>query len=204
VTTQANADLANERLEGFEIGFDWQPVNALVLAVTAFDNRVENAIANVTIAPNLRQRQNLPAIGAQGIEANLAVKLGDISLDGAIAWTDAEVRGRGPSLALDGNRPAQTPAFAGTLTLGWRPAERWQLAATLRHVAAQFEDDLELDSLAPATTLDAFLAAPLMGKLSVVVRAENLTGEQIITRNQGGSIDLGVPRTVWLGLRYGF
>jgi outer membrane receptor protein involved in Fe transport len=204
VTTQANADLANERLEGFEIGFDWQPVNALVLAVTAFDNRVENAIANVTIAPNLRQRQNLPAIGAQGIEANLAVKLGDISLDGAIAWTDAEVRGRGPSLALDGNRPAQTPSFAGTLTLGWRPAERWQIAATLRHVSAQFEDDLELDSLAPATTLDAFLAAPLMGKLSVVVRAENLTGEQIITRNQGGSIDLGVPRTAWLGLRYGF
>lgn len=204
VTTQANADLANERLEGFEIGFDWQPVNALVLAVTAFDNRVENAIANVTIAPNLRQRQNLPAIAAQGIEANLAVKLGDISLDGAIAWTDAEVRGRGPSLALDGNRPAQTPSFAGTLTLGWRPAERWQVAATLRHVAAQFEDDLELDSLAPATTLDAFLAAPLIGKLSVVVRAENLTGEEIITRNQGGSIDLGVQRTVWLGLRYGF
>lgn len=204
VVTQANAGLQNERLEGFEIGLDWQPVNALVLSVTAFDNQVENAIANVTIAPNLRQRQNLPAIEARGIEANLAVKLGQVSLDGALSWTDAEVRGEGASLALDGNRPAQTPAFAGTLTLGWRPADGWQLAATLRHVAAQFEDDLESDRLPPATTLDAFLAAPLTGKLALVLRAENLTGEAIVTRNQGGSIDLGVPRTAWLGLRYGF
>jgi hypothetical protein len=37
-----------------------------------------------------------------------------------------------------------------------------------------------------------------------VLRGENLTDEDIVTRNQGGSIDLGVPRTAWLGLRYGF
>lgn len=204
VVTEANAALENERLEGFEIGLDWQPVNALVLSLTAFDNKVENAIANVTIAPNLRQRQNLPAIAAQGIEAGLAAKLGTVSLDGALAWTDATVRGEGTSLALDGNRPPQTPEFSATLTLGWQPAAGWRVAGTLRHVSAQFEDDLETDRLAPATTLDAFLAAPLAGKLSLVLRGENLTGEEIVTRNQGGSIDLGVPRTFWLGLRYGF
>ena len=127
-----------------------------------------------------------------------------MSLDGALAWTDAEMRGKGASLALDGNRPAQTPAFAATLTLGWKPAEGWQLAGTLRHVSAQFEDDLQSDRLPPATTLDAFLAAPLAGRLSLVLRGENLADEEIVTRNQGGSIDLGAPRTVWLGLRYGF
>jgi outer membrane receptor protein involved in Fe transport len=204
VTTQANAALENERLEGYEIGLEWQPVNALVLSLTAFDNAVENAIANVTIAPNLRRRENLPAITARGIEASLAAKLGTVSLDGSLAWTDAKVRGEGTSAELDGNRPAQTPEFAATLTLGWQPAPGWQVAGTLRHTSAQFEDDREVDSLAPATTIDAFLAAPLVGKLSVVARAENLTDEQIITRNQGGSIDLGVPRTFWLGLRYGF
>lgn len=203
VVTQANAALENERLEGFEIGFDWQPVNALVLSVTAFDNEVENAIANVTIAPNLRQRQNLPAITARGIEANLAAKFGAVSIDGSLAWTDAEVRGEGASLSLDGNRPAQTPQFASSLTLSWQPAPGWRLAGTLRHVSAQFEDDLQRDRLAPATTLDAFLSAPLTKKFSLVLRGENLTGTEIVTRNQGGSIDLGVPRTVWLGLRYG-
>jgi outer membrane receptor protein involved in Fe transport len=204
VTTEANANLVNERLKGFEIGFDWQPVNAVVIAVTAFDNEVENAIANVTIAPNLRRRANLPAIEARGIEASVAAKFGQVSLDSALAWTDAEVRGEGPSADLDGLRPAQTPEFAATLTLGWDPAPGWQIAGTLRHVSAQFEDDRQTDRLAPATTLDAFLAAPLWGRLSLSLRAENLTGETIITRNQGGSIDLGVPRTVWLGLRYGF
>jgi outer membrane receptor protein involved in Fe transport len=204
VTTQANADLANERLRGFEIGFDWQPVNAIVIAVTAFDNEVENAIANVTIAPNLRRRANLPAIDARGIEASVAAKFGEISLDSALAWTDAEVRGEGTSADLDGLRPAQTPEFAASLTLGWQPAPGWRVAGTLRHVSAQFEDDRQTDRLPPATTLDAFLAAPLWGRLSLTLRGENLTDEAIITRNQGGSIDLGVPRTVWLGLRYGF
>jgi outer membrane receptor protein involved in Fe transport len=204
VVTEANAALENERLEGFEIGFDWQPVNAVVIAVTAFDNQVENAIANVTIGPNLRRRANLPAIVARGVEASVAAKFGAVSLDGALAWTDAEVRGEGTSADLDGNRPAQTPEFAATLTLGWEPAPGWRIAGTLRHVSTQFEDDRELDSLDPATTIDAIFAAPLAGGLSAVVRAENLTDAAIITRNQGGSIDLGVPRTLWLGLRYGF
>jgi outer membrane receptor protein involved in Fe transport len=204
VVTEANAALENERLEGFEVGLDWQPINQIVLSLTAFDNEVENAIANVTIAPNLRRRENLPAITARGVEASLAAKFGAVTIDGSLAWTDAEVRGEGASLDLDGNRPAQTPEFAASVTFGWQPAPGWRVAGTLRHVAAQFEDDREADRLAPATTLDAFLTAPLAGKLSMVVRAENLTDETIITRNQGGSIDLGAPRTVWLGLRYGF
>lgn len=202
VTTEANPTLENERLEGFELGFDWQPVNALVLSVTAFDNEVENAIANVTIGPNRRRRQNLPAISARGIEANLAVLFGEVSIDGSLAYTDAEVRA--PGTALDGKRPAQTPEFSASLTLAWQPAPGWRVAGTLRHVSAQFEDDLQGDSLAPATTIDAFVAVPLWQRLGLVLRGENLFDETIITRNQGGSIDLGVPRTMWLGLRYGF
>jgi outer membrane receptor protein involved in Fe transport len=204
VVTEANAALANERLEGFEVGLGWQPVNAVVLSLTAFDNEVENAIANVTVGPNLRRRANLPAITARGIEASVAAKFGAVSLDGALAWTDAAVQGEGASAELDGKRPAQTPEWAATLTLGWEPAPGWRVAGTLRHVSAQFEDDRELDRLAPATTIDAFLAAPLLGGLALVLRGENLTDERIVTRNQGGSIDLGVPRTLWVGLRYGF
>jgi outer membrane receptor protein involved in Fe transport len=204
VVTEANADLGNERLEGYEIGFDWQPVNALVLSVTAFDNEVENAIANVTIAPNLRRRANLPAIEARGIEASLDARFGEVSLAGALAWTDAEVRGEGPSAELDGLTLAQTPKLAATLTLAWQPALGWRFAGTLRHVSAQFEDDRETDRLPPATTLDAFLTAPLSGKLALVLRGENLANERIVTRNQAGSTDLGTPRTGWIGLRYGF
>ncbi|MDJ0644251.1 MAG: TonB-dependent receptor, partial [Erythrobacter sp.] len=191
VVTQANAALENERLEGFEIGLDWQPVNEVVLSLTAFDNEVENAIANVTLEPNLRQRQNLPAIDAQGIEATLAAALGALSFDASLAFTDATINGQGPSLALDGNRPPQTPEFAASATLAWRPAAGWRLAGTLRHTSAQFEDDQETDRLAPATTLDLFAQAPVWNELSLVFRAENLFDETVITRNSRGAIDLG-------------
>ena len=46
----------------------------LSLGLTAFDNRVEHAIANVTIAPNVRQRQNVDEVRARGIEATMAAE----------------------------------------------------------------------------------------------------------------------------------
>lgn len=203
VVTQANGALENERLEGFEIGLNWQPVNAAVLSLTAFDNRVENAIANVTIAPNLRQRQNLPAIEVQGVEGAVALRLGAFSIDGSLTYTDATIAGEGASTALDGNRPPQTPQISASTTLAWRPADGWRIAATLRHVGAQFEDDQETDILPAATTLDLFAQLPIAGKFSLIARAENVFDETIVTRNAGGVLDLGVPQTFWLGLRFG-
>src|SRR5690606_11573145 len=43
ITTNANATLDVERLEGFEAGIDWLPMDGVRLSVTAFDNEVKNA-----------------------------------------------------------------------------------------------------------------------------------------------------------------
>ena len=204
VVTQANAELKNELLEGFEVGFDLMPTEAVSFSLTAFDNRVKNAIANVTLQPNLRQRQNLPAIDAQGVEAVMRVRTGSIKLDGSLAFTDATIDGRDASLALDSNRPPQTPRWAASATLGWSPKPDWDIALTLRHVGAQFEDDQEIDRLESATTLGVFAQVPLKDRFKIVLRGENLSDERIATRNAGGAIDLGTPRTIWAGLRYGF
>ena len=204
VVTQANAALENERLEGFEAGFDLIPAEGVELAVTAFDNRVKGAIANVTVAPDLRQRQNLPAIASHGVEGGLSVTRGALRFDGSLAWTDAEVEGRGSSADLDGNRPAQTPRWAAGASLAWTPSPGWLLSASVRHVGAQFEDDQESDVLPAATTLGAYAQVPLTERLSLVLRGENLTDEEMVTRNDGGSIDLGAPRTAWAGIRFGY
>jgi outer membrane receptor protein involved in Fe transport len=201
VTTRANAALRNERLRGFEAGVDFAPSPAVTVSATAFDNRVRNAIANVTIASNLRERRNVDAVRSRGLELSARLSSGGFRFDGSLALTDAEVEDRGSS--LDGKRPAQTPKIAASGTLSWQPADGWSLAATLRHIGRQFEDDLETDALPAATTLDAFAQVPLTGGLSLVLRGENLTDERIVTRNQGGSIDLGVPRTLWAGIRFG-
>jgi len=203
VVTQANAALENERLEGFEAGIELTPSPAVALSLTAFDNRVKNAVANVTIAENLRQRRNIDAIQSRGLEASVSATLGAFSLDASAVWTDAEAKGSGFAAALDGNRPSQTPRFTGGATLSWTPADNWLLSATVRHVGAQFEDDLESNVLPAATTLDAFVQVPMTPSIAFVLRGENLTDETIVTRNQSGSIDLGVPRTVWAGVKVG-
>ena len=87
------------------------------------------------------------------------------------------------------------------VTLSWRPRPGWRLALTAKHVGAQYEDDLQTDLLPAATTLDAFAALPLSNRVQLILRAENLTGTAVVTRKQGGSIDLGAPRTLWAGFR---
>ena len=201
VATRANAALENERLAGFEGGFDWTPLPDLTVRLTGFDNRVKGAIANVTIGLNLRERRNVDAVHSRGIEASASANLGPVSLDTVLSWLSARVEASGASLALDGKRPAQVPRLSASATLAWRPAERWLVAASLRHTGAQWEDDLETDRLPAATTLDAVTEVPLGRRLLLVLRAENLTDTQIITRNQGGSQDLGAPRTLWAGFR---
>lgn len=204
VVTRANAELDVEKLEGFEAGFELTPSEGVSFLLTAFQNRVEGAIANVTLAANLRQRENLDAIKVRGIEAGAKVELGQFRFNGSLAYTNAEVEGAGFASTLDGNRPPQTPDWAGSATLAWLPAYGWQLAATLRHVGAQFESDQETDRLPAATTLGAFAEVPLGGPFSLVLRGENLTAATIVTRNTDGTLDLGAPRTVWAGIRYSY
>jgi len=204
VTTNANAALRNEHLEGYEAGIDWRLAETVTVSLTAFDNEVEHAITNVTIGTNLRQRQNVDAIHAQGLELAAQMAFGQFSFDGTLAWTDAEMKASGAAAALDGLRPAQTPEWSASGTFSWQPDDGMHFSATLRHVDQQFEDDLQTDSLPAATTVDLFAQVRLVDKLSFVARVENLFDEKIVTRNQGGSMDLGVPLTVWGGLRYGF
>lgn len=203
IVTRANAALENERLRGFEAGFDWTLREGVSLNATVFDNKVRDAIANVTIIPGaLRERRNINAVHAKGVELGAQARLGAFSLSGSFAYTDAKVEA--PGTDLDGKRPAQTPRYAASATAAWRPSPRTTLALTVRHTGAQYEDDLETDLLPAATTLDAYAEVPITGAYSLVLRGENLWDEAIVTRNAAGSIDLGTPRTIWGGVKVAF
>ena len=199
VVTRANAALAPERVRGVEAAVELRPVDGLTLGLTAFDNRLRDAIANVTIGTNLRERRNVNAIRARGLEGNVAWASGPWRLDAGWAYSDATVRA--PGTTLDGLRPAQTARHAGSATIGWERGG-WLVQTGVRHVAAQFEDDRNIDVLPAATTIDALIRAPLGAGFALVLRAENLADEDVVTRNSGGSIDLGAPRTLWVGLRW--
>ncbi|MFA5964126.1 MAG: TonB-dependent receptor [Sphingomonas sp.] len=203
ITTRANAALGLERLRGAEIGIDATPFGGVRLGLTAFYNRLGGAIANVTIGTNLRQRQNVDAIVAKGIEATLEARHGAVSLTASYAFSDSHVEASGVSARLDGFVPAQSPRHSGSATLTWAPRTGPSLSATLRHVGRQYEDDLQTDILPAATTLDAVARLPITHRLSMVARAENMFDATVVTRNAAGSIDLGTPRRLWIGVRLG-
>ncbi|KQS05366.1 TonB-dependent receptor [Sphingomonas sp. Leaf357] len=201
VTTQANAALGLEKLRGFEGGADLTPAKGVKIGVTAFYNRLDDAIANVTIGTNLRQRRNVDAVVAKGVEITAGVIRGPIFLDASYAFSDAHVRASGASIGLNGFVPAQSPRQAASATLGWAPATDWSLSGTVRYVGKQYEDDLQTDILRAALTVDAVVRVPIARHVSLVGRAENIFDETVVTRNQAGSIDLGTPRTLWIGIR---
>ncbi|MFA7440649.1 MAG: TonB-dependent receptor [Sphingomonadaceae bacterium] len=202
VTTQANAELGLERLRGVEAGVEYAPINGTRLAATLFHNRLSGAIANVTIGRNLRERRNVDAIIAKGVELTAESRLGALLLAASYAYSHSAVKGAGIFADLDGMTPSQSPRHIAAGSIGWSGPGGLHLTAHGRYVGKQYEDDRETDVLPDAFTLGATAGLPLGGGLSLFGRVENLFDADVITRNAGGSIDLGAPRTLWLGLRF--
>ncbi|WP_434404236.1 TonB-dependent receptor plug domain-containing protein [Sphingobium sp. DN12] len=199
ITTQANEALKPEKLKGVEGGIDLTPASGVQLSATLFYNRLDDAIANVTIATNARQRQNVNAIVAKGVELTASAQLpANFSLLASYAYSHSKVDA--PGMAFDGFAPAQVPRHSASATLAWAPKAGPELSATLRYTAKQYEDDLQSDVLPDALTLDVLARLPIGHGISLVARGENLFDEDIVTRNAGGSIDLGTPRTLWIGV----
>jgi vitamin B12 transporter len=133
--TAANAALAPERLHGVEIGAEVRPVSAVRLAATLFHNRLDNAIANVSVArgpgtfPGVgfvsaagfyRVRQNLDAVRARGLELDGSAALGAWRLAVSYALTDC-ARRRRCATSPDSSRTTRT---AGAWTMRSRSTRR--------------------------------------------------------------------------------
>jgi outer membrane receptor protein involved in Fe transport len=207
-STQANSDLEPERLRGAELGVEYRPASALRFGATLSANSLSDAIANVTLsespAGTIRQRQNLDAIRTAGIELDASLDLGSWSLAAGYSYTDAKVEGRGPALALDGLRPAQTPRHSLAASARWQGAGGARASMTARYAGAQFEDDLNQQLLPDALTFDAAGAYPIASGVQLQARAENILDERIVAGVSGtGLIERATPRTLWIGVRFG-
>jgi outer membrane receptor protein involved in Fe transport len=185
------------------------------MSLTAFVNRLADPITNVTIgqgpgvfpgvgfvAGDYRQRLNVGAVKVRGIEASGEARSGSWTLRLGASFTDAEMHANGAASALDGLRPAQTPNIVLTGGLSWEK-DRRIVSLAVRHVGGQYEDDLNRQKLAPATTVDAFVGWPLGQRVQLVLRGENLLDETIVAGiADDGVIERGTPRTIWVGIRF--
>ncbi|MDT7934352.1 MAG: TonB-dependent receptor [Sphingomonadaceae bacterium] len=216
--TAANALLKNERLYGGEAGLDYRPLPGWRLSATGYYNRLQNAVVSITAGegPGLfpqvgavaaggvfRLRSNIDAIEAIGLELSAAARRGPIELKASYAFADSHVEARGDAAQLNGLRPAQTPQHQLSATAAARLTCA-ELSLTLRYVDNQFEDDLNSRRLPAATTLDGYAAVALRPGVRLIARAENLWDERVVSGVSGsGVLDLGSPRTLWLGVSLG-
>jgi outer membrane receptor protein involved in Fe transport len=214
--TAANPELRAERLRGAEAGMNWTS-GPLFVELTAFANRLNDAIANVTLGSGpstfpgvgfvgaggaYRQRQNIEAIDVRGFEASARWRQGPWSGTFSSSLADAAVHASGSSAPLNGLRPAQTPRFAASASLGWE-RDRQSATIVLHYESARFEDDLNRERLRPALTIDASAAYPLSPNWSLVARTENLLNARIEASVLGNeAVERATPRTTWVGLRF--
>ena len=77
--------------------------------------------------------------------------------------------------------------------------------ATLRYIGTQNEDDLGLLRLDGALTLAAGLSWRFANGISVEARGENLFDELVPAAiSAAGIVERAMPRTLWIGARFGF
>ena len=184
--------------------------------MTAFANRLKDAISNVTLGSgpgvfpgvgfvaaggSYRQRQNIDAIRTKGIEIDGSYSQGPWTGAFSYALSDARVEASGAAAELDGRRPAQIPVHQASASVDWRHG-RAALGITLRYTGEQNEDDLGERRLPSALTLDGRTrwTIPNLGDLEL--RIENLFDQRVIAAVSGDGIrERALPRTMWLGLR---
>ncbi|MDF3056279.1 MAG: TonB-denpendent receptor [Rariglobus sp.] len=207
VTTNANPDLVPETLTGFETGLDLgRPGAPLGASLTAFVNELQDAVANVTIAPDTRERRNLDHVRVQGLEASLRARPHrTLTLEAAYLFTDARVTDPGANApaSLDGNRLAQVPRHTLTTSATWNAPFALQLTARARWFSAQYEDDENTLRLAPAATVDLGVSRRFRKHWEVFVAVENLFDAEVETgRTTAGIVSIAPPRWSRAGLRY--
>ena len=216
--TAANAALAPEQLTGVDGGVTLAPLEGVTVSATLFWNRLDDAISNVSAGrgpgtfPGVgfvaaggtyRVRQNLDAIRSTGLEVDASFRRGPMFAQASWSHVSPRVEASGAAAALDGLRPAQTPRDLVSATLGWR-RNGAALSATVHHAARQFEDDQNSRSLASATTLDGYLSLPVVDRIAVELRGENILDERVEAGISGADmVERATPRTIWIGLRLG-
>jgi vitamin B12 transporter len=220
--TEANPALKPERLYGAEIGTG-QDGDHGAWSVTAFANRLQDAIINATVAHGpitdpfdpagggfiaaggtLYQRRNVDHIDAFGIEAEAHRRLIEgLEVRVAADYTDAEVDGGAAAPQLTGRRPAQTPKFAATAGVDWRPIERLTLTLDARYEGARYDDDQNTRRLAPGVTADARVEVRVVNGLVIYVAADNLFDAALQTgRTAANLVSYDAPRMVRVGLAW--
>ena len=181
VVTNANSDLSAERLSGAEAGVGLQTFGEkFFIRGNFFWSEISDSVANVTLSttPALitRQRQNLGAIRARGIELSAILKPNPHwELAGEYLLSDSTVLGFPANRTLEGLLVPQIPRHQFNFQISYTRAN-WTAGTQSRFVGQQFDDDLNSLPLRSYFTLDAEVSRSVSEQLRFFATFQNLTG----------------------------
>ncbi len=181
IVTNANSALSAERLTGGEAGVGIEAFSErLFIRSNVFWSQINDSIANVTLVttPTLitRQRQNLGAIRARGVEIAAILKPNrNWEFSSEYLLTDTTVLRFPANRTLEGLLVPQIPRHQVNFQVSYTNAG-WTAATQGRFVGRQFDDDLNALPLERFFTLDAHVSRAVSERARVFVAAQNLTG----------------------------
>lgn len=203
ILTLANPALNAEQLMGGEAGVKLRARN-LTLHSTFFWSQVDGPIANATlsVAPALitRQRENLGATRARGLELEGEWEWRRLFLAAGYQWTDSTVLANPANVSLVGLRVPQVPPHQFTMSARYAPGTNWTLAAQVRGSGTQFDDDLNRLPLAGYATVDAFVSRRINSHVAALVAVENVLDQRTMVGRTPVST-FGPPLLARAGLR---
>ncbi len=193
VLTLANETLGPERLTGEELGVSVAATNRVTVRGTFFNNRVNNPIANVTVAtnnvpvtpgcagvPTCRQLQNLGSTNIAGLQTDLSYRLnGHWGLGGGYVFEIAKVHESKVDAAgndLTGKYLAEVPKHRVSFQVNYTNPRFLNVAIDNQFVGHQFDDDLNVAPILPTVPDKTEIGLP---KYSVT----NLTVSRTVNRS---------------------
>jgi len=205
VVTNANSALSAERLTGGEAGVGYQTFgDILFIRGNFFWSKISDSIANVTLSttPALitRQRQNLGAIRARGVELSGVVKPDHRwELSGEYLLSDTTVLRFSANRTLEGLLVPQIPRHQFNFQVSYT-AGGWTAATQGRFVSRQFDDDLNTLPLQKFFTLDAEVSRSVSEGVRLFLAMQNLTNTRYEI-NSTPVLTVGPPALFRAGIR---
>jgi outer membrane receptor protein involved in Fe transport len=210
--TLANENLGPERLVGGEGGVSVELTPNLIVRGTVFDNRVRNAISNVTltVTPSLTtlQRQNLGRTRIWGIQTDVDYRLGEfLQVSGGYFYNQAKVKENLGNAALVGLFLPQVPEHRGSIQAAYTNPRLVDVAFGAQFIGRQFDDDQNVRTIGGSTEpgLPGFAVVDFTASRALTPAVEVFFGVQNLFEKEyyvgTGPTLIGTPRLVNGGLR---
>ncbi len=201
--TLANEGLRAEHIQGGEAGIRYLR-RRFMLSASAFQESVDDPVANVTQATTAalitRQRENLGALRARGVDTDLLFLFSHIQMRAGYEYVHSIVSSFSLNPVLVGKEVPQVPRHTFTLSSIYTAPRNWTVTAFLRAQSRQFDDDLNQFELRQYSVLGVSISKRT-GRLTWFASAANALDSKIETAATP-VINYASPRLISVGVRF--